>query len=53
MGNANSLGGYLAAVFPFVFYQIRFSTKNVYKSLWIASSLIVMFVLVLTLSRGA
>ncbi len=53
MGNANSLGGYLAAVFPFFIYHIRFAGKKGGKALWIVSSLIVLIALVLTLSRGA
>lgn len=53
MGNANSLGGYLAAVFPFALYRIKFATKKVDKTFWIGSSLIVLIALVLTLSRGA
>ena len=53
MGNANSLGGYLAAVFPFFIYHIRFAAKKGGKALWIVSSLIVLIALVLTLSRGA
>ena len=53
MGNANSLGGYLAATLPFVLYQIRFATKKANQAIWIVSSLIVLIALVLTLSRGA
>lgn len=53
MGNANSLAGYLAAVFPLLIYYSVFSTKRFHKALWQLSTIVVFITIILTLSRGA
>ncbi|MGP8330348.1 MAG: O-antigen ligase family protein [Methanosarcinaceae archaeon] len=53
MGNANSLAGYLATVFPFVIYYIVFSKKRFNTAFWQLSTIVVFITIILTLSRGA
>lgn len=50
MGNANSIGGYLAAVLPFGLY---FLIKSKFKSMFGLALTVMLLALLLTLSRGA
>ncbi len=53
MGNANSLAGYLAAIFPYLIYALISSQRRFIKVFWGFSLIITLSAVVLTLSRGA
>lgn len=53
MGNANSLGGYLAAAFPFSIYSFRFEASGWKKKIILPGLVLILIALILTLSRGA
>ena len=52
-GSANSMGGFLAAVLPFNIYLFIKQSEKVKKFVYVTGTMIVLWALVLTLSRGA
>lgn len=53
LGHANALGGYLAAIFPLALYNLRRYAKRPAKNLHILMGGLIIWALLLTVSRGA
>ncbi len=52
-GNANTMGGFLAAIFPFSVHGWFFSANKSLKGFYIVCSCLIITAIILTLSRGA
>lgn len=52
-GNANTMGGFLAAIFPFSIYTLFSSVNKKQKTFRAVCSLLIIQAIILTLSRGA